>query len=381
MRTHRLTLASALLLSLLLHLLLLGGGEISLPDFYTAPDEVLESRQPAHVQRVQLAARPPAAQAATKAATGMRLVKFAPATKQRSTIPSLLPPSPVNAAPSPPDEAPAPDVTEAAAVTPPLAAAADTPETTPALILPELAPAFPVQLSAELEARVSGLSATLRQTWIMEGLRYAIDVKGRKFGFSAQVTSEGQISPEGGLSPTRSQTLLGGKLQSFTEYANGTLRLGKPMSPREVPLPVIPQDFASVPFHLAVTFTGQPQTVFISTGRKVYQARFSLVAEEKLKLPVGTLRTLHLSGERFDTELREMVRAFDIWLAPDFLNYPVKVSGHLSGGEPIEYRVKSLEIEGKLVLGSREEPEVAPPEEAIPEWLQERSRQQGLNIY
>ncbi len=380
MRTHRLTLASALLLSLLLHLLLLGGGEISLPDFYTAPDEVLESRQPAHVQRVQLAARPPA-KMATKAAPGIRMVKIAPAPKSNANIPKPAPPAPVQPATPPPADSPAPETAEATADTPPMATPADAPETLPRLTLPELAPAFPVQLSAQLEARVSGLSATLHQTWIMEGLSYAINVKGRKFGFSAQVTSEGNISPEGGLSPARSQTILGGKLQSFTEYANGTIRLGKPTSPRELPLPVIPQDFASIPFHLAVTFTGQPQTVFISTGRRVYQARFSLVAEEKLKLPAGTLRTLHLSGERFDHELREMVPAFDIWLAPDFLNYPVKVSGHLSGGEPIEYRVKSLEIEGKLVLGSREESEVASPEEAIPEWLQERSRQQSLNNF
>lgn len=380
MRTHRLTLASALLLSLLLHLLLLGGGEIALPDSYNAPDEVLESRQPAHVQRVQLAARPPG-KTATKEAVGMRMVKMAPAAKKSPTAPTPAPPPPVEATPPPPAETPTADVAEVEAASLPVAAPADTAETAPSLKLPELAPAFPVQLSAQLEARVSGLSATLHQTWIMEGLRYAIDVKGRKFGFSAQVTSEGQISPEGGLSPARSQTLLGGKLQSFTEYANGTIRLGRPTNPRELPLPVIPQDFASVPFHLAVTFNGQPQTVFISTGRKVYQARFSLVAEEKLKLPVGTLRTLHLSGERFDPELREMVRAFDIWLAPDFLNYPVKVSGHLSGGEPIEYRVKSLEIEGKLVLGSREEPDVAPPEEAIPEWLQEHSRRQNLSSF
>lgn len=380
MRTYRLTLASALLLSFLLHLLVLGGGEISLPDFYTAPDDVLESRQPTHVQRVQLAARPPTKMAA-KAVPGMRMVKIAVAPKAIPNTPSPAPPSPAKATLPPPAEAPAPETAEAAAVMPPQATPADTPETLPSLASPELAPAFPVQLSAQLEASVSGLSATLHQTWIMEGLRYAIDVKGRKFGFSAQVTSEGQISPEGGLSPARSQTLLGGKLQSFTEYANGTLRLGRPTSPRELPLPVIPQDFASIPFHLAVTFNGQPQTVFISTGRKVYQARFSLVAEEKLKLPVGTLRTLHLSGERFDTDLREMVQAFDIWLAPDFLNYPVKVSGHLSGGEPIEYRVKSLEIEGKLVLGSREGPEVPPLQETIPEWLQERSRQQSLSNF
>lgn len=214
----------------------------------------------------------------------------------------------------------------------------------------------------------------------MEGHRYAITMKGQKFGISAHLTSEGLISPEGGLLPERSQLAWGGRLQSFTEYHNGNIRLGHPENPRELPLPIIPQDIASVPFHLAVTFTGQPQNVFISTGHRVYQSRFTLVAEEKLKLPVGTLRTLHLSGERFDHELREMVRDFDIWLAPDYLNFPVKVSGHLRGGYPLEYRVQYLEIEGRKVLGQHEDRSSGVSDDAIPSWLREGARAQGLNI-
>ena len=148
---------------------------------------------------------------------------------------------------------------------------------------------------------------------------------------------------------------------------------------QEAPLPFAPQVFASIPFHLAVTSNGQPQTVFISAGRRVYQARFSLIAEEKLRLPGGMVRTLHLSGERFDDGLRQMVPAFDIWLAPDYLNYPVKVSGQLSGGEPIEYRVKWLEIEGKPVLGSKDGGDPPPGREAAPAWLQEQAESGGLN--
>lgn len=369
MQRRRLTLVAALALSAVVHALLVVGGEIGLPDLYTSPDEVLESRQPTHVQRVQLAARPPTPVAEPRKARGAQMIRMAEATP--SPRKAAEAPSPLPAAPPTGDEtiAETPDETPALPPAPP--------EAMPVSPPPEPAPAFPVQLTAQLDARVSGLSATLHQSWIMEGFRYAIDVKGSKFGFKAQLTSEGQISPEGGLTPARSQTILGGKVQSFTEYANGMIRFGKPASPQEKPLPVIPQDFASVPFHLAVTFNGQPQTLFISTGRRVYQARFTLVAEERLKLPVGTLRTLHLSGERFDHDLRQMVQAFDIWLAPDYLNFPVKVSGHLSGGEPIEYRVKSLEIEGKVVLGEKDETP-PPPEEAIPDWLQERARQEAL---
>lgn len=367
MRDRRLTLASALLLSLLLHLLVVGGGEITLPDFYTSPDEVLATRLPTHVQRVQLAARPPAPPPARTVAAGVHMAR--PAPKGAASPPDSA------VSPEDPAETPAtspPDVSDANAPQAPVPT--ESPESAhPAAAPREPAPAFPVQLAADLEAHVNGLSATLHQTWIMEGYRYAISVQGSKFGYRALISSEGSISPEGGLSPERSSLSLGGKVKSFTEYANGTLRMGKPESPRDYPLPIVPQDFASIPFHLAVTFNGTPQTLFVSTGRRLYQTRFALVAEETLKLPIGTLRTLHISGERFDHELREMVPAFDIWLAPDYLNFPVKVAGHLSGGEPIEYRVKRLEIEGRLVLGERGGVE-ASPDEAIPAWLQ----QQGL---
>lgn len=376
MRKRRLTLASALLLSLLLHLLVVGGGEISLPDIYSSPDEVLASRAPTHVQRVQLAARPPAPAPARNAAAGMRMVKVTQARlprkrQQRAASPPASPASP--ASPARADITPVADLPAAPAPeAPPLA---ETPPAAPPGPAPrEPAPAFPVQLAAELEARVNGLSATLHQTWNMEGFHYAIAVQGSKFGYRALISSEGLINPEGGLNPGRSSLSLGGKVKSFTEYANGTLRMGKPESPQDYPLPVVPQDFASIPFHLAVTFNGTPQTIFVSTGRRLYQTRFALVAEETLKLPVGTLRTLHISGERFDHELREMVPAFDIWLAPDYLNFPVKVSGHLSGGEPIDYRVKWLEVEGRLVLGQHGDAQVAIPEEAVPAWL----LQQGL---
>lgn len=367
MRKRHLTLASALLLSLLLHLLLVGGGEISLPDFYTSSDEVLASRTPTHVQRVQLTSRPPASVTVRPVTAGMRVVKVARPKprithRERETLP---PPAPADADVAATTGVPAAPALDASPV-------AEAPPAAPPAREP--APAFPVQLAAELDAQVNGLSATLHQTWNMEGFHYAIAVQGSKFGYRALIASEGTINSEGGLSPGRSSLSLGGRVKSFTEYSNGTLRMGKPESPQDYPLPVVPQDFASIPFHLAVTFTGTPQTIFVSTGRRLYQTRFTLVAEEMLRLPVGTLRTLHISGERFDHELREMVPAFDIWLAPDYLNFPVKVSGHLSGGEPIEYRVKWLEVEGRLVLGQRGDAEAVSTEETIPAWLQ----QQGL---
>lgn len=367
MSPRRLTPASALLLSLLLHLLVVGGGGIPLPGFIHSSDDVLAVRQPSRVQQVRLATRPPAPPQ-----------QSARIGKERGKTPNSARPARKSAAaPLSPPLAPASDAPPAtelsdAATRPPLrdVEAAPLPTSAPY----EAAPAFPVQLVAGLEARIHGLSTTLEQTWAMEGFRYTIEVKGSKLGYQGVIRSEGLVSPEGGLSPERSSLMLGGKTRSMTEHRDGILRMGKPESLQEYPLPIVPQDFASIPFHLAVTFNGTPQTLFLSSGGRLYQTRFSLVAEEVLKLPAGKLRTLHLAGERFDHDLREMVLAFDIWLAPDYLNFPVKVSGHLRGGEPVEYRVKWLEIEGRRVLGEHGAADSLGSDEAIPAWL----REQGL---
>ncbi|MDF2446410.1 MAG: hypothetical protein K0S46_1646 [Moraxellaceae bacterium] len=376
MRTKRFTLLSALLLSLALHAFFIGGGELALPDFYIAPDEVLERKQPTHVQQVQLATRPPTLEKAP-ASQGLRMVAIKPAATRQPAKAKKAPPEAKRKVADASDTGPSAEETSADEATPAPVAEEAPPEAIPAPA-PEPAPAFPVQLVAQLDARIGGIPVLLNQSWNMEGYRYFIDQNAKKFGFRARMTSEGRISPEGGLHPEKSETLLNDEVKSFSSYAGGVIRFGRPTNPREVPLAIVPQDMASLPFHLAVTFNGQPQSVMVTTGKKVYQVRFFLDAEEKVKLPIGTLRTLHLYGERFDTDLREMVRAYELWLAPDFLNYPVKVLGHLSSGERFEYRIKSLEIEGKLVLGSKDDSEIAAPEEAIPEWLQQRTQQSGL---
>lgn len=372
MPRHRLTLPAALLLSLLAHVLLVGGSELALPDFYTSPDEVLERKQVTRVQRVQIATRPP--EARKTAHSGIRLSNAGPSHK-----PKPLPaekPEPPHAEPPPSEEAQAAD-NEVAADAPPPEAEQD--QALPAPPPPDPAPAFPVQLTAQLDARVSGIPVIINQTWVMEGFRYFISQDAKKFGFRLSATSEGTISSEGGLRPERSQMRVNDQLKSFCEYSGGVIRYGKAGTPRQDPLPVTPQDMASLPIHIAVTFTGQPRTFFLCSGRKVYQVRVGMEAEEKIRLPVGTLRTLHIYGERFDKELGTMVRDVEVWLAPDYLNFPVKVVGHSSSGERFEYRVRSLEIEGKLVLGSKEDAEVAAPDEAIPDWLQQRVQTDSLN--
>lgn len=361
---RQLTLTNAVLLSVILHLVAVIGSELSLPDFYTPPDEVLARKQPEKVQRVRIAAAPK-----PKAApSGPRFI---------SSVPPPPPPEPVKPeAPSPGQGNSTPSPTEPVADT-----ADNNTETTTETTLPgsetvtppeEPAPAFPVQIRADLELRLNNLSAVAEQSWVMEGFRYFITVNGSKFGFKAQLESEGEIGADGGLRPTDFRMKINDRVRNQSEYRNGTLRYGKPSKLKTETVTEPPQDMASLPFHVAVTFNGSPQVIKVTSGKSLYEVRLILDAEETIKLPVGTLRTLHLRGERYNPADGTLIAGYEVWLAPDYLNYPVKFIGRTGKGDSVEYRVRRLEIEGKNVLGDPSEHVLTPEGDDIPGWLQHR---------
>lgn len=383
---RRLTLAAALLWSLLAHLFLVGGAGLPLARLFPADDDLLSSRPPGEVQRIRLAVpRPPAPE--TTPPAGLRLTLAPPSPRPSSATP-LRRPAPVVSRPSRPSprHAPAPPAS------PPMAptalapapdnsgatATADALEALPPLpTTQDPAPAFPVQLSARLAASVGNRDLSLRQEWWMEGYRYVTTLSGSRLGLQLQASSEGVVAAEGGLQPERSLAIVGGSVRSLTEASEGLIRFGRPGQLREVALPVVVQDMMSLPFHLAVTFDGTPRTLLVSSGQSVQQYRFTPVAEETLRLPAGRLRALHLRGEYYDHHFREMTPIVDVWLGIDYLNFPVKVSGHLKDGLPFEYRLDALEIEGVAVLDSAR-PELARgSDDAIPGRLRSL-RQQGL---
>ncbi len=379
MQKRQQTLLTALLLSLLLHFLFVAGSEIALPDFYSPPDEILESKKPGTVQQVSLIkpATPP-----KKPPSGMQYIKKAAPKKPKAREKADT--EKAEAA-----QEKAPDT--AAAVPPPMdevpAAAPEEPVTAEDKVIaaepvkPEPPPAFPIQVSAVLEARYNGIPFTIRQNWVMEGFRYAISQHAKKFGFSFSIESEGSINPEGGLQPEQYRLQVNSKVRSSCDYREGIIRYGKISNPKTAPLPVTPQDMASLPFHVATTFNGQPQSIFVCTGNSVYQVTLVALAEEKIKLPAGTLRTLHLAGERYDDSIGQVVRGYEVWLALDYLNYPVKFIGHTSNGDRMEFRVKALELEGQVVLGETrlDDSDEAGDAAHIPEWVRERGKREDLN--
>ncbi|MDP2226160.1 MAG: DUF3108 domain-containing protein [Moraxellaceae bacterium] len=367
-RRWRLTPARAVVLSVLLHFVVVIGSEITLPDLYTPPDEILSRQQPETVQRVRLSVAPkPKAEIAGP--------RFIAAPKPEVVEKKADNPTPETGAEGSGGEAAelqdiAPEAGESASTG---SDESGSPAGAPLPPDPEPAPAFPVQLRAELELRFNGFTAIATQEWVMEGHRYAITVSGSKFGFKARLQSEGGISSDGGLEPERYSLSINDRVRNFAEYRNGVLTHGKPDNIRTTAVASAPQDMTSLPFHVAVTFTGKPQTLMVTTGNSVYEVRLVLDAEETIKLPAGTFRTLHLRGERFNPTDGTLLAGYEVWLAPDYLNYPVKFIGRTGKGDTVEYRVRHLELEGKTVLGESTKGLALPDDDDIPEWLRQRS--------
>lgn len=361
----RLTLGNAVILSLFLHLVFVIGSELSLPDFYTPPDEILDSKKPTVVQRVRITAapKPPAPP------PGPRFISSLTASEKKPLAP--VPDKKAEPLPPVPQE-PAADITEETGTQADDAVAKPSEDAAPIPAPAEPAPAFPVQIRATLELRVNSLTATAEQRWVMEGLNYSITMNAKKFGFKAQLESEGEIGSDGGLLPRDYRMKINDRIRTFSEFRNGTLRYGKPSAIKSASLPAAPQDMVSLPFHVAVTFNGSPQTIMVGSGKNLYEIRLVLDAEETLKLPVGTLRTLHLRGERFNPSDGTLLTGYEVWLAPDYLNYPVKFVGRTGNGDVVEYRVTQLEIEGKSVLGDPTDHVITPEGDDIPAWLKNR---------
>lgn len=344
---------TAFALSVLLHLLLLTRDELFglLPS--SLDDEVLQRKPVEDVPPVRLRLVPGQARVATPPA---------PARHPRPATPPAPVPEPLPIEPTPPETL------------------ADEPivpgEAVPAAPVVEPPPAFPIQVRAVLDTRYNGLPFTITQYWGMEGYRYAIHQEARRFGFRIRISSEGEIDPATGLKPEQYRVSLNDKTRAACDRDGTTLEYGPLDQRRQATLTEIPQDMASLPFHVAVTFSGQPLTHAVCTGQNLYRIRLAADAEEWIKLPAGTLRTLHLTGERFDPATGQLIRGYEVWLALDYLHYPVKFIGRTGNGDTLEYRVKALELEGRWVLG--EAPANAPQQPAeddIPPWLRERLQQ------
>lgn len=217
---------------------------------------------------------------------------------------------------------------------------------------PEPEMTFPLSVLAKQRAHYYGFAMDLSQQWLMEGTRYVIRNEASKFGFKAEILSEGSVSPDG-LQPDSYRLTLNNTLRNYADFdrAQNQLIHGKAGARKIAELTRDMQDMASLPFHVAVTYEGiADRRMMVTTGSSVYEITLKVVAEETLQLPGGTLQTIHLQGNRTRTDGTRQ-EGYNIWLAPRYRNFPVRFSGPDSKGNLLEMSVSSLAFDGKNVFG------------------------------
>jgi len=325
----------ALTLSAFVHVCWFIDVNFSWPWQKASVDEVVERKKAEAVKRVRLAAKPVSRSDAVMQVTLLKAASpnvSAPTSPIKIALPKSA--QDINAAPtsvsSPPEQT-----------------------STPVIAAPEPDLTFPLSVLAKQRAHYYGFTMDLSQQWLMEGTRYVIRNEARKFGFKAEILSEGNVTVDG-LQPERYQLSLNNTLRNFANFdrAQNQLLHGKASSPKVAPLTADMQDMASLPFHVAVTYEGTAdRKLMVTTGSSVYEITLRVVAEETLKLPGGMVKTIHLQGKRTRSDGTRQ-EGYNIWLAPAYRNFPVRFSGPDSKGNLLEMSVSSLAFDGNNVFGS-----------------------------
>ena len=325
----------ALLASLLLHLIILLGPNITLPQ--PTPEPPLT---------VKIQTLPP-------------LAALKPQRPKHAVKPKVKPPrpAPIISNPVPPPE-PAP-------TSPPQAIAQQAPEPpvpapAPIPVPPPMPPADP---RPDFPARIDLVYSVYRGTqglllgktthsWHIVDKQYLLTSTTAATGlfslfYSGRyiMTSRGELTPAG-LKPI-SFWIQRGQSSEHTEYADfdwtgKTLQYGKPDDLHTAPLTDGTQDQLSALYQLAFTAPHSGRvTVAITTGRKLNQYTYQVVGEEMLQTPLGALRTEHLASVQ---TTQEPSGSGDIWLAIDQHYLPVRFKLTTSDGEVLDQVISELRM-------------------------------------
>jgi len=333
-RAHRI-LASALLLSLAVHLLMLA----SAGSWWTAP--VRDIPFPIEASLVLAEPAHPAV-----AAPSLRPTRKKPARTVAATEPaSRPPPEPTPAAvAAPPPVAPPVETPPPAAPTEVPPVAEPPPATPPPAATP--LPAGPMaqrQLPERLNLRYAVQSGEggfnigqALYTWQQHDGHFSLVSIAQATGLASLFisgklvqTSEGRVG-EHGLQPEQYWLSRNEHRQDLAHFDWTQRRLV--LSGNGVELPAACQDLLSFPFHLAMTVDESVRdwTLWVTNGRKLRDYQFHNLGRERLILGENEVETLHLQGTRGDEG------SLDVWLAPSRHWLPL--------------RIRTLDQKGKVLM-------------------------------
>ncbi len=345
---RQLPITLAILLSVLLHLLLLGSPGWRLPLL----DELRQEPQPARLDA--------------------RLSQPLPQLRPAAPSPTTPTPAPQPAQPAPPVTPTAATATAPGAPTEPTTATPAPPAVeTPIPAAPTPTSTVPAAPAASTESPLPRRGvirfAVIRgdqdfvvgqalHRWTHDGKTYMLSTVTETTGIAAMFravritqASNGEIDARQGLRPHAFHTEKNGAAgdSAVFDWRNQKLTLSGGAQ-REVALQPGAQDMLSMFYQLASLNAAQRVTserheIMVTTGRKFERYGFDVIGEEKLRLKSGAQRTLHL-------RTAAGAEAIDLWLALDLRALPIKIRYTDRQGESFDQIAEDIEFDGMPTL-------------------------------
>ncbi len=341
-RRHRLTLA--LLISLLLHLTLIGIPGWRVPTL----DDLLRSNASSPLE-AHLVVAPPAIAPVSRPIAAPSHPRHPPRQRAEKAPRVIGMSQGVDALPTVAD--PSPAVQQPAAEAPSVPVQEAPPDTAVPAIPP--APKLPSRGSIRFSVSKGEQGFIIGQSlhrWSHDGKVYTLNSITETTGIAAVFrpvrvvqTSEGEVGMDG-LRPRVFRTEKDGVAGDSASFDWTEMKLVLTGGPQhEVRLMTGAQDMLSMFYQLSALFPWVPNEVseiMIATGRKFERYAFKVLGEEKLPTKFGELRVLHL---RTDGEGGE---AIDIWACLDLQNLPVKIRYTDRQGETFNQNAEDIDYEG-----------------------------------
>lgn len=281
-----------------------------------------------------------------------------PAPKLPQAAEATLPPVPVAPEPPPaPAEAPAPEPppVEVAKPEPPKPEPPSTPDAPPPK--PQAQPleppiAFPERIELEFNLMKGAGGAPIGRVvhrFERDGMKYLIRSTTEATGLGALFASgkfvqesQGLITSKG-LRPERFMIQRGRAERTETaafdwDGAKATLTAGG--AARDWALRPGAQDLLSFIHQLSfLVGEANPPAVWVTTARKFDTVKIEVVGKAMVETDLGPIAAVHFRNQSSENSLR-----FEVWLAPDYGNLPVKILLRDNRGEEAEQVLSNMKI-------------------------------------
>lgn len=198
------------------------------------------------------------------------------------------------------------------------------------------------KVSFRLEGYFRGkLTGSAAVEWLRQGNKYQVHMDTMVGGgvFTAQATSEGEITPEG-LYPTRNEAK--GR-RMFTDVPVRTIIFDRDeitfTNGDKSPRPPGVQDLVSNIIQLAYRFTLEPELlkpgtsipVKIATAKQLEDVVFDVINEETINSPMGPLLALHVKPRKV-IDTGSPLPPVEVWFAPNLQYLPVRIYAERKDG-------------------------------------------------